>query len=361
MSLSATSSPRRRATFDWRSERLLPYVLLAPAFVVTLVIVFMPMVQAVWTSFYDLILFKPNASKFVGFGNYVKLFNDPVFWAALWNTLLWIGLTVPLQMGLGLLTALLLNREFPWRGLARALIIIPWALPSVVIALMWRWIYDPNTGVLNDILIYLSVVQAAVPWLADPKVAIYAIIATLTWQGSVPLLLCRAGGHFREPVVQAASIDGGVILEVLQSHAGHMHHSWECTTAGLLRVSGRANSMDVIFVMTGGGPGYATYTLPLYAFIKARQNLDFGYGTSIAVTFTILLERSWFSTSPVPCARLKDDAEKHASPDRHNRFACSRDRPVRHGTVRVDDTDVTHADCHPLRHWRLPLAHGLAD
>ncbi len=290
MSLSATSSSRRRATFDWRSERLLPYVLLAPAFVVTLVIVFMPMVQAVWTSFYDLILFKPNASKFVGFGNYVKLFNDLVFWAALWNTLLWIGLTVPLQMGLGLLTALLLNREFPWRGLARALIIIPWALPSVVIALMWRWIYDPNTGVLNDILIYLSVVQAAVPWLADPKVAIYAIIATLTWQGFPFFAVMILAGLQGIPKSQyeAASIDGA------SSWRQFLHITLPgiapvLATAGLLRVIWVANSMDVIFVMTGGGPGYATYTLPLYAFIKARQNLDFGYGTSIAVTFTILL------------------------------------------------------------------------
>lgn len=290
MSLSATSSSRRRATFDWRSERLLPYVLLAPAFVVTLVIVFMPMVQAVWTSFYDLILFKPNASKFVGFGNYVKLFNDPVFWAALWNTLLWIGLTVPLQMGLGLLTALLLNREFPWRGLARALIIIPWALPSVVIALMWRWIYDPNTGVLNDILIYLSVVQQAVPWLADPKVAIYAIIATLTWQGFPFFAVMILAGLQGIPKSQyeAASIDGA------SSWRQFLHITLPgiapvLATAGLLRVIWVANSMDVIFVMTGGGPGYATYTLPLYAFIKARQNLDFGYGTSIAVTFTILL------------------------------------------------------------------------
>lgn len=290
MSLSATSSSRRRATFDWRSERLLPYVLLAPAFVVTLVIVFMPMVQAVWTSFYDLILFKPNASKFVGFGNYVKLFNDPVFWAALWNTLLWIGLTVPLQIGLGLLTALLLNREFPWRGLARALIIIPWALPSVVIALMWRWIYDPNTGVLNDILIYLSVVQAAVPWLADPKVAIYAIIATLTWQGFPFFAVMILAGLQGIPKSQyeAASIDGA------SSWRQFLHITLPgiapvLATAGLLRVIWVANSMDVIFVMTGGGPGYATYTLPLYAFIKARQNLDFGYGTSIAVTFTILL------------------------------------------------------------------------
>lgn len=291
MSLSTTSPmTRRRAFFEWRSERLLPYLLLAPAVVVTLVIVFLPMVQAVWTSFFDLILFRPNASKFVGFGNYVKLFNDPVFWTALWNTLLWIGLTVPLQMGLGLVTALLLNREFPWRGLARALIIIPWALPSVVIALMWRWIYDPNTGVLNDILIYLSIVTSAVPWLADPNVAIYAIIATLTWQGFPFFAVMILAGLQGIPKSQyeAASIDGASawrqFVHITLPGIGPV-----LATAGLLRVIWVANSMDVIFVMTGGGPGYATHTLPLYAFIKARQNLDFGYGTSIAVTFTILL------------------------------------------------------------------------
>jgi multiple sugar transport system permease protein len=290
MSLSNTSPLQRHWVFAWRSERLLPYLLLAPAVVVTLVIVFMPMVQAVWTSFYDLILFKPNASKFVGFGNYVKLFNDPVFWTALWNTLLWIGLTVPLQMGLGLLAALLLNREFPWRGLARALIIIPWALPSVVIALMWRWIYDPNTGVLNDILVYLSIVQTAVPWLADPDVAIYAIIATLTWQGFPFFAVMILAGLQGIPKSQyeAASIDGASAWRQF-IHITLPGIAPVLATAGLLRVIWVANSMDVIFVMTGGGPGYATHTLPLYAFIKARQNLDFGYGTSIAVTFTILL------------------------------------------------------------------------
>ncbi|MGW6780790.1 carbohydrate ABC transporter permease [Brucella pseudogrignonensis] len=273
-----------------KSNKLLPYWLLSPAVLVTLVIVFLPMVQAVWTSFYDLVLFKPKATAFVGMSNYIKLLHDPVFWAAFWNTCLWIGLTVPLQMGLGLITALLLNKEFPWRGLARALVIIPWALPSVVIALMWRWIYDPNTGVLNDILLHLSAVSHAVPWLADPNIALYAIIATLTWQGFPFFAIMILAGLQGIPKSQyeAASIDGAspwrqFVNVTLPGIAPVL------ATAGLLRVIWVANSMDVIFVMTGGGPGYSTYTLPLYAFVKARQNLDFGYGTAIAVTFTLLL------------------------------------------------------------------------
>jgi multiple sugar transport system permease protein len=271
-------------------SRLMPYALLAPAVLVTLFIVFFPMIQAVVTSFYDVVLWKPNANRFVGFGNYIKLLRDPVFWTSLGHTAIWIGLTVPLQMGLGLIAALLLNREFPWRGLARALVIIPWALPSVVIALMWRWIYDPTTGVLNDILIYLSIIHSTVPWLADPHLALYAVIATLTWQGFPFFAVMILAGLQGIPQSQyeAASIDGASPWRQFV-HITLPGIAPVLATAGLLRIIWVANSMDVIFVMTGGGPGYATHTLPLYAFIKARQNLDFGYGTAIAVTFTILL------------------------------------------------------------------------
>jgi multiple sugar transport system permease protein len=290
MSTLAPSAPNDLAQVRPLRSRLMPYALLAPAVVVTLFIVFFPMVQALVTSFYDVVLWKPNANRFVGFGNYIKLLRDPVFWTSLGHTAIWIGLTVPLQMGLGLVAALLLNRDFPWRGLARALVIIPWALPSVVIALMWRWIYDPTTGVLNDILLYLSIIHSTVPWLADPQLALYAVIATLTWQGFPFFAVMILAGLQGIPQSQyeAASIDGA------SSWRQFIHITLPgiapvLATAGLLRIIWVANSMDVIFVMTGGGPGYATHTLPLYAFIKARQNLDFGYGTAIAVTFTILL------------------------------------------------------------------------
>jgi multiple sugar transport system permease protein len=290
MSTLAPPVPHDLAQVSPLRSRLMPYALLAPAVLVTLFIVFFPMLQALVTSFYDLVLWKPNATRFVGFGNYIKLLRDPVFWTSLGHTAIWIGLTVPLQMGLGLIAALLLNREFPWRGLARALVIIPWALPSVVIALMWRWIYDPTTGVLNDILLYLSIIHTTVPWLADPQLALYAVIATLTWQGFPFFAVMILAGLQGIPQSQyeAASIDGASTWRQFV-HITLPGIAPVLATAGLLRIIWVANSMDVIFVMTGGGPGYATHTLPLYAFIRARQNLDFGYGTAIAVTFTILL------------------------------------------------------------------------
>lgn len=280
---TATPAPSGRRSF-------LPYWLLTPAVLVTLVIVFLPMVEAMVTSLYDLILWKPNASRFVGLGNYLKLLDDPVFWISAWHTAIWIGLTVPLQMGLGLIAALLLNRQFPWRGLARALVIIPWALPSVVIALVWRWIYDGNTGLLNELLLRLHIMETAVPWLADPDKALYAIIAVLTWQGFpffAVMILAGLQGIPRSQY-EAAAIDGASSWRQFR-YVTLPGISGVLATAGLLRIIWVANSVDVIFVMTGGGPGYATHTLPLYAFMKARQNLDFGYGTAIAVAFSILL------------------------------------------------------------------------
>ncbi|MBZ6078402.1 carbohydrate ABC transporter permease [Microvirga puerhi] len=289
MSLSAAWSDRATPARSWHN-RLLPYSLLTPAVLVTVVIVFLPMIEAVVTSLYEFVLFKPNAARFVGLNNYIKLVQDPVFWITLGHTAIWIGLTVPLQMGLGLVAALILNKEFPWRGLARALVIIPWALPSVVIALMWRWIYDANTGVLNEILLRLAIIQSAVPWLASPDKALYAVIATLTWQGFpffAVMILAGLQGIPRSRY-EAASIDGASAWRQFR-HVTLPGIAGVLATAGLLRIIWVANSIDVIFVMTGGGPGYATQTLPLYAFVKARQNLDFGYGTTIAVMFTLLL------------------------------------------------------------------------
>lgn len=289
MSLSAALPAQATPVRSWRT-RLLPYGLLTPAVLVTVVIVFLPMIEAVVTSLYEFVLFRPNAARFVGLGNYVKLVQDPVFWISLGHTAIWIGLTVPLQMGLGLVAALILNKEFPWRGLARALVIIPWALPSVVIALMWRWIYDANTGVLNEILLRLAIIETAIPWLASPDKALYAVVATLTWQGFPFFAVMILAGLQGIPKsrYEAASIDGASAWRQFR-HITLPGIAGVLATAGLLRIIWVANSIDVIFVMTGGGPGYATQTLPLYAFVKARQNLDFGYGTTIAVTFTLLL------------------------------------------------------------------------
>lgn len=269
---------------------LLPYVLLSPAVLATLVVVFYPMLQALVTSLYYNILWKPRALKFIGLDNYIAIWNDEVFWSSLGRTAIWIGLTVPLQLLLGLVTALLLNQQFRWRGLARSLILIPWALPSVVIGLMWAWIYNPQVGLLNDLALRLGLLQSAMPWLANPATSLYAIIAALVWQGFPFFAIMILAGLQTIPhsLYEASDIDG----------ASRWQQFWHITwpmlggvlvTAVMLRIIWVANSIDVIYVMTGGGPGYATHTLPLYALKRTYASMDFGYGSALAVCFSLLL------------------------------------------------------------------------
>ncbi len=269
---------------------ILPYVLLSPAVLATLVVVFYPMLQAIITSLYNNILWKPRAVRFIGLDNYIAIWHDPLFWSSLGRTAIWIGLTVPLQLLLGLVTALLLNQNFRWRGLARSLILIPWALPSVVIGLMWSWIYNPQVGLLNDLMLRLGLLQTAVPWLANPSTSLYAIIAALVWQGFPFFAIMILAGLQTIPhsLYEAADIDG----------ASDAQQFWHITlpalksvlvTAVMLRIIWVANSIDVIYVMTGGGPGYATHTLPLYALKRTYGSMDFGYGSALAFTFSLLL------------------------------------------------------------------------
>jgi multiple sugar transport system permease protein len=283
----------RRPAFDKlrpNGGNALPYVLLSPAVLATLALVFVPMLQAVFTSLQHNILWKPRDVRFIGLDNYLAIAQDPVAWSSLARTLLWIGLTVPLQLLLGLVTALLLNQQFAWRGLARSLILIPWALPSVVIALMWAWMYQPQVGLFIDLLLRLGLVSSAVPWLAQPGTALYAIIVALVWQGFPFFAIMILAGLQTIPasLYEAAAVDGATPWQqfrevTLPGLKGVL------VTAVMLRLIWVANSIDVILVMTGGGPGYATHTLPLYAFKRTYGSMDFGYGTALACTFSLLL------------------------------------------------------------------------
>lgn len=271
-------------------EALTPYFFLLPALVVTMAVVLVPVAQTMWMSLHDYVLYRPKSVPFIGLGNFARLLHDEVFWISLVNSAWWIGLVVSLQFALGLVTALLLNQSFWWRGVARALIIIPWALPSVIIGLTWTWMYDFNVGVLNDLLLRSGLIDRPVAWLAQPGTAFYAIVVALIWQGFPFFAVTILAGLQTIPdeLLEAAEIDGATRFQrlrsvILPSIAGVLG------TALLLRTIWVANSLDVILVMTGGGPGLATHTLPLYAFLKAYSGMEFGYGSALALVLTLLL------------------------------------------------------------------------
>jgi multiple sugar transport system permease protein len=280
--LIAISSTRRSA---WT-----PFWFLAPALVITGAIVVVPVVQTIWLSLQDYLLYEPDAAAFVGLGNFAAILRDEVFWISLWHSAIWIVGVVGLQFLLGLATALLLNQSFWWRGVARALVVVPWALPSVIIGLMWTWMYDFNVGVINDMLVRSGILDAPIPWLARPDIALYAIMLALVWQGFPFFAVTILAGLQTIPAefYEAAEIDGATRRQTL-FNITLPSIADVIATALLLRTIWVANSLDVILVMTGGGPGYATHTLPLYAFVRAYSSMEFGYGAALALVLTALL------------------------------------------------------------------------
>lgn len=271
-----------------RREAATPWLLLTPALLVTAAIVLVPAVQTVWMSLHQVVLFRPRNRPFVGVANYAAALADSVFWQSLATSLIWVVAAVSLQFLLGLGAALLLNRKFAWRGVARALIVVPWALPSVIIGLIWTWMLDFNLGLVNAVFADLGLPPVA--FLSDPGMALGAVILAVTWQGFPFFAVTLLAGLQAIPAEQyeAAAIDG----------AGGWGQFWNVTlpglaavmtTALLLRMIWVANSLDLILVMTGGGPGTATQTLPLHAFLTAWSGGNYGQGSALAVILTVLL------------------------------------------------------------------------
>jgi multiple sugar transport system permease protein len=264
--------------------------MLAPALSATCLLVLIPAAQTVWMSFHHVILFNPRVRPFIGLANYLAAFADPVFWSSLLNSLIWVISAVALQFLLGLTAALLLNRSFAWRGIARALVVVPWALPSVIIGLVWTWMLDFNLGLLNELGMRVGLLSQPVAWLAQPNAAMGAVILAVVWQGFPFFAVTMLAGLQAIPaeLYEAAALDGARTFATFR-HVTLPGLAGIIATALLLRTIWVANSLDLILVMTGGGPGTATQTLPLHAFLTAWSGGDYGQGSALAVILTLIL------------------------------------------------------------------------
>lgn len=267
-----------------------PYILITPTLIVIAVILLYPMFRGLVLSFTNHVLTRPKENGFIGFGNYIQMFHDQVFWISLRKTFYWILFSVGFQLLLGLGAALLLNQEFRFRALARGLVLIPWVMPSVVSGLMWAWIFDGTFGLANDILSKLGIISQNIAWLGNAKTALPVVIMTNIWKGFPFFTISLLAGLQSIPkdLYEAAEIDGaGVFRRFTTVTLPHLKPVIITTT--VLRIIWTANTTDLIFTMTKGGPGYSTHVLALYTYLKAWNGLDFGYSSAMAIFLMLLL------------------------------------------------------------------------
>lgn len=259
-------------------DRYLPYVFIAPLAVYLLVFQGYPLVQEVILSTTYTSLLDPSNREFIGLANYSDVLADPEFRKTLWITLIYTVVCVVGGVGCGLLAALLLNFDFWGRGLARALVTIPWAAPPVAVALIFIWMYNPQFGVVN------FVTGSNASWLDDPQTALPAILATTIWQifpfSSVVILAALQGvpSELRE----AAIIDGAGRLNVFKAVVWPTIRP-SVAILTLLMTVWSLRRFDVIWVMTQGGPLGETNTLVIDLYRRAFVYLDLGRGAAVGV------------------------------------------------------------------------------
>jgi multiple sugar transport system permease protein len=219
-----------------------------------------------------------DISRFVGLENYLFLLGDNRFWNALKNTLYFTAVSVSLELILGLLIAILLQRSFRLKGLVRALVLIPWAIPTVVSAKMWEWIYNTDFGILNYI------VGSKLNWLGNPFLALNAAVFMDVWKTTpfVAILLMAGLQVIPQDLYQAAKVDGAGRWDTFKTITLPLLKPVILVVL-LFRTLDAFRIFDAIYVLTGGGPANTTETLSIYAYKVLFQTLQFGYGSTLSV------------------------------------------------------------------------------
>jgi multiple sugar transport system permease protein len=272
------------------AQTLSPYLMISPAVILMAVLILIPLARGVYMSFTDVNIMDKGSMTFAGLKHYAELFNDPIFYIAVKNTASWTLGVVVFQYLIGLGVALLLNEPIPFRGFFRGLVLVPWVVPSVVAALVWRWIYVPDYGILNYILRSLGIIKQPLQWLSDSHLAMPSVIAVGVWKWVPFMAVVLLAGLQSIPkeLYDAAEVDGANILQRFR-HITLPHIRYLSMIVTMLSVIWTFNHFDIVYVMTKGGPANSTHLLSTYAYLTAFSYIDFGYAAVLSVFMLIIL------------------------------------------------------------------------
>lgn len=271
-----------------KSDKL-AYLFILPAFIIYVSVIIIPTIDSFRFSMYR---WNGIGEKvFVGFQNYTDLFfNDEVFRIALKNNVIWILLTLVFIVTISLLLALMLNEPYKGRTFFRGVFYFPSILSGILVSVVWRWMYNPNFGFINEFLTMIGLENLARSWLALPEIALYAVFFSAAWQGiGQPLILFLAGLQtIPSELLEAAEVDGASRLRrFLQIKIPLLKETFIMVFATLIIAAMRV--YDVIFGLTGGGPANSTQTLATYMVQQTFTFSNVGMGAAIASVMLILM------------------------------------------------------------------------
>jgi multiple sugar transport system permease protein len=280
----------RRVAVGRTGLRATPYLFLLPGFALYAVVLLYPIARAFQISLYDWQILPGAASDFVGLDNYGRALHDPVFWHALGNSAVYMLATVPAQIALGLLVAVLLDARMPARALFRVLYYLPVVTSWVVVSLLFRYLFSSDTGLANWVLQQGHVVDHDVNWLQQRWTAMFVIALLGVWKGigwSMVIFLAALQGVPRE-LHEAAAIDGANAWGRFRAVSLPAIRATVLFVAIMLVIGG-FNVFISVYLMTNGGPAGETEVLLTYMYRQAFDFLDFGYGSALAFTLTLVV------------------------------------------------------------------------
>ncbi len=272
------------------ADRLFAYGMLAPAVVVLAGLNLYPAATAVQSSLFRIHSVTREAT-FTGLGNYAVVLGDPLFWGSLGRSLVWTVPGVAVQLALGIVFSLVLHQELRGRWLARGLVLFPYLVPAIVAALIWRFMFNPLTGIVNYLLVDVArVLRQPIAWLSDPSMAMLAVLIVGIWK-YVPFMVILFLARLQTTPLElydSAKIDGANPWQELW----HITLPWLLPTilvALLLRTFWMFNEFDIVYLLAFGGPTYATTTLPVLIRTTAFDLQELGKAATISMLTVVVL------------------------------------------------------------------------
>lgn len=278
--------PRRSLVLD---RALFGYALLLPAALLMVILVGIPFLRALWLSFHKKLL-GAEAAPWIGLQNYSTLIADPTFWQAVENTFIFTIGSIACKLVLGISIALVLNEALPLRNLWRSIVMLPYAMPTLVSVLVWKWMYNDVAGVLNYLATQANLTDHPILWLGDPKIALPSVIAVNVWRGFPFFVITILAGLQTVPqeLYDAAKVDG----------AGVWARFRQVTVPSILPVIAVVtlfstiltfNDFSIIWILTQGGPGNATQVLATLTYKISIPGLELGKGVAVSVLMLPIL------------------------------------------------------------------------
>ena len=272
------------------SDRQFGILFVVPFLVTAVVFIGYPVLQAIRMAFYAINPLRPGQDTFIGLDNFYYLFDDPLFWDSFIQATIWTLSSIFFQTIIGVALALLLH--VPLRGISifRGLLLFPYIVPTVVIALIWRWMFNPEIGIVNQSLMSFGVIEENIYWLSTPTIAMASTVMLNVWKYTPFVIICVLAKLQTIPLelYDAAKVDG----------AGAWQRFADITLPQLkevlivvvvFRTIWTFNKFEEIYLLTRGGPGTSTFNLAIYSFEQSIANLRMGVGAATAVVMMVFL------------------------------------------------------------------------